>query len=284
MAISKEQVADAAAAIQAEGLEPTYMNVRGRLGTGSFSTIQKYLKEWRGGSGAETKPEAEEALPEPFREVLQRFGLEAWRAVSVWAKDELEEAKKDFERRVAENQAEAEKAAATVDALQVELNSLGEERDSLRKEVEEARSKLAAAEGALSETRKQVEREIERNQALERRNQEELAAAGKDFERRIAEHQSEIDKVAKTVDALQAELDKVREERESFRREAEGARANLSAAQGTLSEARKQIEREIERSTALERRNQELSERVIEESAKAKALELGAGKRSDQTE
>ena len=76
----------------------------------------------------------------------------------------------------------------------------------------------------------------------------------------------------------------MREERDSFRREAEGARANLSAAQGTLSEARKQIEREIERSTALERRNQELSERVIEESAMAKALELGAGKRSDQTE
>lgn len=279
MAITKEQVADAAAAIQAEGLEPTYINVRERLGSGSFSTIQKYLKDWRG-SGAEIKPEADE-LPEPFREVLQRFGLEAWRAVSVWAKDELEEARKDFERRVAENQAEAEKAAATVDALQVELNSLGEERDSLRREVEEAHSKLAAAEGALSETRKQVEREIERNQALERRNQEELSAAGKDFERRIAEHQSEIDKVAKTVDALQAELDKVREERESFRREAEGARANLSAAQGTLSEARKQIEREIERSTALERRNQELSERVIEQSAKAKALEL-AGKRSDR--
>jgi chromosome segregation ATPase len=280
MAITKEQVADAAAAIQGEGLEPTYINVRERLGSGSFSTIQKYLKDWRS-SGAEIKPEAEGELPEPFREVLQRFGLEAWRAVSVWAKDELEEARKDFERRVAENQAEAEKAAATVDALQVELNSLGEERDSLRREVEEAHSKLAAAEGALSETRKQVEREIERNQALERRNQEELAAAGKDFERRLAEHQSEIDKVAKTVDALQAELDKVREERESFRREAEGARANLSAAQGTLGEARRQIEREIERSTALERRNQELSERVIEESAKAKALELGAGKRSN---
>ena len=45
MAISKEQVADAAAAIQAEGLEPTYINVRDRLGSGSFSTIQKYLKD-----------------------------------------------------------------------------------------------------------------------------------------------------------------------------------------------------------------------------------------------
>jgi len=171
MAITKEQVAEAAAAIQAEGLEPTYINVRGRLGTGSFSTIQKYLKEWRSGTEAAI-PEAEDQLPEPFREVLQRFGLEAWRAVSVWAKDELEVARKDFERRAAENQAEADKAAATVDALQVELNAVGQERDSLRKEVEEARSRLAAAEAVLGETRKQVARETDRNAALERRNQE----------------------------------------------------------------------------------------------------------------
>ena len=164
MAITKEQVADAAAAIQAEGLEPTYINVRERLGSGSFSTIQKYLKDWRS-SGPRSNPEAEGELPEPFREVLHRFGLEAWRAVSVWAKDELEEARK-IRAQGCRNQVEAEKAAATVDALQVELNSLGEERDSLRKEVEEAHSKLAAAEGTLSETRKQVEREIERNQAL----------------------------------------------------------------------------------------------------------------------
>ena len=90
MAITREQVAQAATAMEAEGVEPTYMNVRSRLGTGSFSTIQKYLKEWRT-VGAETKPDTEE-LPEPFREVLQRFGLEAWKAVSVWARDELEEA------------------------------------------------------------------------------------------------------------------------------------------------------------------------------------------------
>jgi hypothetical protein len=78
------------------------------------------------------------------------------------------------------------------------------------------------------------------------------------------------------------ELNKVGEERDSLRKEVEESRFKLAAAEGVLSETRKQVEREIERNTALERRNQELSERVIEESAKAKALELGAGKRSDR--
>lgn len=45
-----------------------------------------------------------------------------------------------------------------------------------------------------------------------------------------------------------------------------------SAAEGALIEARKQIEREAERSALVERRNQELSERVIAEAAKAQAL------------
>ena len=50
MAISKEQVADAAAAIQAEGLEPTYMNVRERLGSGLVlhdSEVPDVLAKWR---------------------------------------------------------------------------------------------------------------------------------------------------------------------------------------------------------------------------------------------
>ena len=50
----------------------------------------------------------------------------------------------------------------------------------------------------------------------------------------------------------------------------------LAATAGALVEARKQIEREAERSALVERRNQELSERVIAEAAKAQAQALAA--------
>ena len=168
MAITKEQVAEAAEEIQAQGVEPTYINLRERLKSGSFSTIQKYLKEWRSGA-AERKPDAAIEIPEPFRDALRRFSLEVWRAAGVWVKDELEGARKDFERRVIEHQAEAEKAAATVDALQVELNKAIGERDRLRGELQTARAALATAEGGLVEARAQLKRETKRNEDLSQR-------------------------------------------------------------------------------------------------------------------
>ena len=56
------------------------------------------------------------------------------------------------------------------------------------------------------------------------------------------------------------------------RDEAQTARAELAAVEWVLAVARKQIERQAERSARVERRNQELSERVIAETPKAQAL------------
>ena len=56
------------------------------------------------------------------------------------------------------------------------------------------------------------------------------------------------------------------------RDEAQTSPAELAAAEGALAEARKQVEREAERSALVELRHQELSERVIAEAAKAQAL------------
>jgi hypothetical protein len=84
--------------------------------------------------------------------------------------------------------------------------------------------------------------------------------------------QSEKEQAARTIENLQGLLTALAEERDRIRDEAQTDRAALAAAEGVLVEARKQIEREAERSALVERRNQELSERVIAEAAKAQAL------------
>jgi len=54
MAITRDQVFEAAEALVGNGEEPTYITVRERLGSGSFSTISKYLREWKAaGKGKE---------------------------------------------------------------------------------------------------------------------------------------------------------------------------------------------------------------------------------------
>src|SRR4051812_43955876 len=124
MAITRDQVLEAARTVAAEGIEPTYMNVRARLGTGSFTTIQKHLKDWRTSDqgDAEVKPAG---VPEAFTGALNRFGIEAWRAASGWAQDEIEAARRTYEEKTKEHHAEMERAGSTVDALQANLNATG---------------------------------------------------------------------------------------------------------------------------------------------------------------
>src|SRR5512135_2958457 len=83
------------------------------------------------------------------------------------------------------------------------------------------------------------------------------------------------EETARTLQGLQAQLTALTGERDRVRDELQTARTALAAAEGALAEARKQSEREAERSAAAERRNRELSERVIAEAAKAQALAAG---------
>src|SRR4051812_43167577 len=111
MAITRDQVLEAARAIAAGGIEPTYINVRARLGTGSFSTIQKYLRDWRTSDQGEAEVKTTR-LPEAFAEALNRFGSDAWRAASDWAQDEIEAARRTYDEKAQEHQAEMGRAAS----------------------------------------------------------------------------------------------------------------------------------------------------------------------------
>src|SRR3954452_13142818 len=141
MAITREQVLETARSIAAEGSEPTYMSIRAKLGTGSFTTIQKYLRDWRTTDEAEPKP-ALPSLPEAFTDALNRFGSEAWKAASEWARDEVNAAREAFEEKLGAVRGEMDQAAAAVDTLQESLNVAEAERDRFRGEAMDFTKKL----------------------------------------------------------------------------------------------------------------------------------------------
>jgi chromosome segregation ATPase len=236
----REQVLEAARAIAAEGNEPTYMNVRAKLGTGSFTTIQKHLRDWR--TSDEEQGEVKTAgLPEVFTEALNRFGSEAWRAASIWAKDEIEAARRAYEEKVRAHEVEMERAASTVDALQESLNATGEERDTLRREVEELTKKLAAAEATLFEARKQADATL----AEERTRFETLRTTS---ERRQADDQAELRKMERrAIEAetrtkeLQSEVERLKEELAGERTTREETKAEAAKVRAERDEARKRL-------------------------------------------
>lgn len=126
MAISKEQVWQAAEALVAEDRKPTHDAIRNEIGQGSFSTIQKWLVEWRD-HNAVTATRTKTPVPEVVVQALTRIGNEVWASASSAAeariaveREALAEARRELEMDVAE-------AMGLADRLDQELTrSIGE--------------------------------------------------------------------------------------------------------------------------------------------------------------
>lgn len=73
MTATKTTVFKAADQLAAEGRIPTFTSVREKLGGGSYSTIGKYLKEWKDTPGRGHPP-----LPDALKTALLRLGTELW--------------------------------------------------------------------------------------------------------------------------------------------------------------------------------------------------------------
>jgi chromosome segregation ATPase len=284
MAITRDQVLEAARTVAAEGKEPTYVNVRQKLGTGSFTTIQKYLRDWRAADQAE--PEAKPAtLPEAFTDALNRFGGEAWKAASSWAKDEIEAARRAYEEKAREQELELERAGATVDALQESLNAAEGERDRLRREAEELKTTLAAAEGTLSEVRRQGEAmladERAKTQAVRREGDAREAKAEdalRQMERRAIEGETRAKGLDAGLRALKEELAREHTSRETAQAEAAKLAAELDAGRGRVQELIAERDKEREEARTFIEKLEEWVRRATEaETRLAMVAEKGEG-------
>jgi len=175
MAITEEQVHAAAARLDAEGRKATVIAVRDALGTGSYSTIRKYLQTYQPlPVDLEPVPDA----PTPPDDLRQAFETLWARAVQL-ARAEAEQA----------INAEREQADQAIIAAQVS-------RDSAVDECNAALERLDAL--AISE-----EQLLGR---LERLTAESQAAAlrERELETRLDDARREIDRLYRLVEAEKA--------------------------------------------------------------------------------
>src|SRR3954469_25439437 len=240
MAITREQVLEAARSIAAEGSEPTYMSVRARLGTGSFSTIQKYLRDWRTSDQVEPQP-VPPSLPEAFTEALNRFGAEAWRAASEWARDEVDAARLAFEDKLAEVRGEMEQAATAVDALQESLNLAEAERDRFKGEAEGLTKQLAAVEGTLGEVRRQSESKLQEERAQTDAVRRESDARDTKSQEQLRETERRGIEAETRTKELQSEVRTLREELAAERTAREKTETGAPKVTAELDQERKRV-------------------------------------------
>ncbi|WP_227103409.1 DNA-binding protein [Chromobacterium rhizoryzae] len=195
------RIRQAAFELVGEGVWPTVMEVRARIGAGSNTTINNTLKEWRQEflsrvAVSSRRPDWPAGLAEAFEQVWQRACDEA--------DGRLESLRQDAETAVAQAAAETRELEAGLAARQAELQS------ALR-ELELRAARLADLEGRLQgeETRRQM---------LERAQMEQ--------ESRLEQSRKELSELRRQAEQRQQELEeraelKVQEAREeAARREA----------------------------------------------------------------
>lgn len=254
-AITKEQVFEAADALSAAGMPTKVVDVRQKLGRGSFSTITEYMREWRQAHKAPVAPKKEE-LPQAILDLAGRW----WSAALGVATESLEAERQLMDQQRQEMEEEQREAVAFADSLILEGEQLKEnlkESDTLwaneRSAHEATRNILQSTTGELIECRTSHEGMRERLEDFKQRADRYEAEFHKSEEemkkvmRREAEQESKISRLEGELEKLQAEMkhqvenlaDELDRERAKSAEVAKAAEVDRAAAQAAQIELAK---------------------------------------------
>lgn len=163
--VTEEQIREAIAALEADGVAVTVQGIRGRLGTGSFTTLQAALDRWK----ADRKREKVTGVPEAPGKVLaltQAVWGEAWKAASD-AHDAERKALSDERQRFGAERSALAAEIARLEAALAAAEELGErdasraaaladELGRVRLELARGSERCGAAEGEAARVREEL--------------------------------------------------------------------------------------------------------------------------------
>lgn len=147
MAITKEQIWAAAEELDAAGLNPTLAAVRKAVGSGSYTTIQEAMTEWKARRAAKA-PNAADPAPPAITERLTELGAQIWAVAQDIANARLS--------------ADREALAIEREQLESARREATDLADSLSAELEEARARIAGLEISEAEIRTTLQQASQR--------------------------------------------------------------------------------------------------------------------------
>lgn len=255
--ITAQQVQEAAEALLAEGLHPTVVGVRTRLGGGSPNNITKWLSQWREARSALQS----EALPPPPAAVetaMRSLWGAAWTAAKGHLEGEREallSARQEIERERTEMLAEITRLDSALETTRAECQQLQHALETERHAHESTRADVREARAIASERKKRVEEQTAELQEAQRQAAAALARASRadaletERERAISEQTrlaTDLKREQETARQGRAALDagalKIRklehtlEQERQARQQVEQALAELRIETATLSE------------------------------------------------
>lgn len=200
--VTQQAVFEAAAALTAEGVEPTTVNLQARIGAGSYTTVQKYFVEWKK-QQANAATSAQQVPPE-VQTKGQEFVRSLWTLATLEAQAEVQQAKEAARVEVGALGAELAEARSVIERLE-------EREESQAQAIEKQAAKLREVELALTEAQTQALRVADLEKSLaELRTERELA---------LAALRAELDASRKEATERAVEAGKLAGEAEALRRQ-----------------------------------------------------------------
>jgi chromosome segregation ATPase len=116
MAISKQDILEAAEKLQAAGINPTMQAIRDALGGGSFATISPVLREWRNASGQRATVAIE--MPGEAKAALERAGVDLWKIITTLATEKLTKVQEEADAAIQAANADRDEALLEIAKLE----------------------------------------------------------------------------------------------------------------------------------------------------------------------
>lgn len=188
---TQELVSAAADALIDAGEEPSIISVQARLGSGSYTTVKRYLDVWKQQRARASAPEAPPAIAEQGAAFIR----ELWGAAQALAEEQVAQARELARRQVEE----AQKAHADAEAALEQLEAHVEEQTMALTEREQT---IAQLRDELSQVRAELGAALARGDELQRQAQELRA----DLERQQAGGRAEVGRLAAEMTALREQV------------------------------------------------------------------------------
>lgn len=259
MAITRDEIIQAAEALERDGEKATMASVREFLGGGSFATISPVLREWKEGRKSTQSVVLE--MPGELKAVMERQGSEFWQAASRLANEKLITVQTEADNAVADAQAERDETLQEVARLESAMANLGEQVLSADKQKEEAQ----AAHNQLQTETIRLHEKLAGSQAEIGRLRDEVDQVGQEKDRQAGEASrlqglnEELNRELAEARQQATEASRLRVLNEEMKRELNEARQQLDAERQRASDNALEagsLKRELEQSTAAQERLQ----------------------------
>jgi chromosome segregation ATPase len=143
--ISYIDVAKAAVQLKEQGINPTVPEIRNLLKTGSYSTINRHLRDWIENQGNQL--EAEKGIPTTLLAAVK--GL--YEAVRNEATQQIAIIEQEYQQKSAGIQSQLQEANISLQRSNKESSNLKEINDQLRNEIESLKESLSLSDKKISD-------------------------------------------------------------------------------------------------------------------------------------